>query len=63
VLNYNPRPSIAIGDIAEVPVVTFGLPTYIILGAVPLIPTFIAICIPALAASFSRAIPHKEDGC
>jgi len=52
VLNHDPRPSIAIGDIAEIPVVIFGLLTFALLGELHFSPIFAIVSIPALIASF-----------
>ncbi|NJE26423.1 sulfite exporter TauE/SafE family protein [Thermococcus sp. MV5] len=52
VLNHDPRPSIAIGDIAEIPVVVFGLLTFAAFGALHFSPIFVIVSVPALMASF-----------
>ncbi|OYT55477.1 MAG: hypothetical protein B6U76_05860 [Desulfurococcales archaeon ex4484_217_2] len=52
ILNHDPRPSIAIGDIAEIPVVAFGLLSFATFGALHFSPIFAVVSIPALIASF-----------
>lgn len=51
VLNHDPRPSIAIGDIAEISVCIVGLLTFALLGKLSLSPIYIMVTIPALLAS------------
>jgi len=65
VLNHDPRPSIAIGDIAEIPVVAFGLLPFAAFGALHFSPVFAVVSIPALIASFlgpylTRIITEKN---
>jgi len=52
VLSHDPKPSIAIGDIAEIPVVVFGLLSFATFGALRFSPVFAIVSIPALIASF-----------
>jgi len=65
VLNHDPRPSIPIGDIAEIPVVVFGLLTFAAFGALHFSPIFAIVSIPALIASFlgpylTKTIAEKD---
>ena len=51
ILDHDVRPSVAIGDIAEIPVCIMGLTAFFILGKLSFSPLFIFISIPALIAS------------
>ncbi len=51
-LNHNPRSSVAIGDLAEIPVCLVGLLTLIFLGEMKFSSLFLIISFPAAIASF-----------
>jgi len=51
IFNHDVRPSIAIGDIAEIPVCIVGLLVFAILGKLSFDPIFLIVCIPALIGS------------
>ena len=51
VLNHDVRPSVSIGDIAEIPVCIVGLLAFAVLGKLSFIPIYLIVTIPALIAS------------
>ncbi|HDH45261.1 MAG TPA: sulfite exporter TauE/SafE family protein [Thermococcus sp.] len=51
VLNHDVRPSVAIGDIAEIPVCIAGLLAFAVLGNLSLLPIYLIVTVPALVAS------------
>ena len=51
IFNHDPKPSIAIGDIAEIPVCIIGLLTFKALGNLRLLPIHFIVAVPALIAS------------
>ena len=52
ILNHDVRPSVSIGDIAEIPVCILGLLVFTILGNLSFLPIYLIVTIPALTASF-----------
>ncbi|MCD6474224.1 MAG: sulfite exporter TauE/SafE family protein [Thermoplasmata archaeon] len=51
VLNHNVRPSVSIGDIAEIPVCIVGLLAFAVLGKLSFLPIYLIVAVPALIAS------------
>ena len=51
VLNHDVRPSVSIGDIAEIPVCIAGLLAFAVLGNLSFLPIYLIVTIPALIAS------------
>ncbi len=52
IFNHDVRPSVAIGDIAEIPVCIIGLLVFAIFKELPFSKIFIIACIPAIVGSF-----------
>ena len=51
VLNHDVRPSVSIGDIAEIPVCIAGLLAFAVLGKLSFLPIYLIVTAPALIAS------------
>jgi len=51
VLNHDVRPSVSIGDIAEIPVCIAGLLAFAVLGNLSFLPIYLIVTVPALIAS------------
>ncbi len=52
IFNHDIRPSVAIGDIAEIPVCIVGLLVFALFSNLSFSPIFLIVCIPALIGSF-----------
>ena len=51
VLNHDVRPSVSIGDIAEIPVCIAGLLAFAVIGNLSFLPIYLIVTVPALIAS------------
>ena len=51
VLDHDVRPSVSIGDIAEIPVCIVGLLSFAVLGNLSFLPVYLIVTVPALIAS------------
>jgi len=51
ILNHDVRPSVSIGDIAEIPVCIVGLISFAVFGGLSFLPIYLIVTIPALIAS------------
>ncbi len=65
VLNHDVRPSVSIGDIAEIPVCIVGLLVFAVLGKLSFLPIYIMVTVPAFIASIigphiTMKIGHKN---